>query len=214
MSQLFRRIISLPIQSIRSFHSFDEVTPAKYISTRLKNGIGSRYVCQLQRLTIQLCKEFRTSYGTREWIANDLTTFARQHPYVVIYVQPRRHRAPNLVGEYLSGDRQWIPMSNCDRHHVNWWIHSLLTQQGDPQFRLLKQMHTDSPSIQGLCFFLSLDLSTLFQCKWSSCDYLFSRLWSRYTMFSTNIDIKCHYLLPLLSVVLSKDVIRSIFVDL
>jgi large subunit ribosomal protein L43 len=97
-----------------------------------------------------VCKEFRTSYGTREWIANDLTAFARQHPYVVIYVQPRRHRPPNLIGEYLSGDRQWIPLSNCDRDHVNWWIHSLLTQQGDPQWRLLKQMHTDSPSIQGI----------------------------------------------------------------
>jgi large subunit ribosomal protein L43 len=150
MSQFLRRFISLPIQSIRSFHSFDEITPAKYISTRLQNGIGSRYVCQLQRLTIQVCKEFRTSYGTREWIANDLTAFARQHPYVVVYVQPRRHRPPNLIGEYLSGDRQWIPLSNCDRQHVNWWIQSLLTQQGDPQWRLLKQMHTDSPSIQGI----------------------------------------------------------------
>ncbi|CAF0739374.1 unnamed protein product [Rotaria sordida] len=150
MSQFLRRIISLPIQSIRSFHSFDDVTPAKYISTHLKNGLGSRYVCQLQRLTIQVCKEFRTSYGTREWIANDLMNFARQHPYVVVYVQPRRHRAPNLIGEYLSGDRQWIPLSNCDRQQINWWVHSLLTQQGDPQWRLLKQMHTDSPSIQGI----------------------------------------------------------------
>ncbi|UJR32276.1 hypothetical protein I4U23_019741 [Adineta vaga] len=150
MFPLLRRFISIPKQSIRSFHSFDEITPAKYISTRLQNGIGSRYVCQLQRLTIQICKEFRSSYGTREWIANDLTAFARQHPYVVIYVQPRRHRAPNLIGEYLSGDRQWIPLSNCDRHHVNWWIHTLLTQQGDPQWRLLKQMHTDSPSTQGV----------------------------------------------------------------
>ncbi|CAF4232901.1 unnamed protein product [Rotaria socialis] len=150
MSQFLRRITSLPIQSIRSFHSFDDVTPAKYISTRLKNGVGSRYVCQLQRLTIQVCKEFRTSFGTRDWIANDLTKFAREHPYVVVYVQPRRHRAPNIVGEYLTGDRQWIPLSNCDREKVNWWIHSLLTQKGDPQWRLLKQMHTDSPSVQGI----------------------------------------------------------------
>jgi len=150
MSQFLRRFISLPIQSIRFFHSFDEITPAKYISTHLQNGIGSRYVCQLQRLTIQVCKEFRSSYGTREWISNDLTAFARQYPYVVIYIQPRRHRPPNLIGEYLSGDRQWIPLSNCDRNRVNWWINSLLTQQGDPQWRLLKQMHTDSPSVQGI----------------------------------------------------------------
>lgn len=150
MSQLLRRVISLPLRPVRSFHSFEEVTPAKYISTRLQNGIGSRYVCQLQRLTIQVCKEFRTSFGTREWIANNLTKFAREHPYVVIYIQPRRHRPPNLIGEYLSGDRQWIPLSNCDRDRVNWWIHSLLTQQGDPQWRLLKQMHTDSPSVQGI----------------------------------------------------------------
>jgi large subunit ribosomal protein L43 len=134
----------------RTFHSFDDITPAKYISTRLQNGIGSRYVCQLQRLTIQVCKEFRTSFGTREWIAHDLIQFARQHPYVVLYVQPRRHRAPNLIGEYLNGARQWIPLSNCDRSHVNWWIYSLLTQQGDPQWRLLKKMHTDVPSVQGV----------------------------------------------------------------
>ena len=149
MSQLLRRCFSSPIQSVRLFHSFDEVTPAKYISTRLQNGTGSRYVCQLQRLTIQVCKEFRSSYGTRDWIASNLTAFAREHPYVVVYVQPRRHRAPNLIGEYLSGDRQWIPLSNCGREHVHWWIHSLLTQQGDPQWRLLKSMHTDAPSIQG-----------------------------------------------------------------
>lgn len=120
MSQFLRRCLFKPIQSIRYFHSFDEVTPAKYISTTLQNGVGSRYVCQLQRLTIQVCKEFRTSYGTREWIANDLTKFAQENPNVVVYIQPRRHRPPNIIGEYLSGDRQWVPLSNCDRDRVNW----------------------------------------------------------------------------------------------
>lgn len=151
MSQILRRCLRLPnFSTHRSFHSFDEVTPAKYISTRLQNGLGSRYVCQLQRLTIQVCKEFRTSFGTREWIAHDLTKFARENPSVVVYVQPRRHRPPNLIGEYLGGQRQWIPLSNCHREHVNWWVHSLLTQQGDPQWRLIKQMHTDTPSVQGI----------------------------------------------------------------
>lgn len=151
MSQLFRRSFGSTFESIRrSFHSFDEITPAKYISTRLQNGVGSRYVCQLQRLTIQMCKEFRTSFGTREWISNDLIKFARENPSVVVYVQPRRHRPPNLIGEYLNGERQWIPLSNCHREHVNWWIQSLLTRQGDPQWRLIKRMHSDSPSIQGI----------------------------------------------------------------
>lgn len=150
MSQLLKNSFRPTINAIRNFHSFDEITPGKYISTRLQNGVGSRYVCQLQRLTIQICKEFRTSFGAREWITNDLIKFAREHPYVVVYVQPRRHRAPALIGEYLNGGRQWIPVSNCDRSHVNWWIHSLLTQQGDPQWRLMKKMHSDLPSVQGI----------------------------------------------------------------
>ena len=151
MSQLFRRSLRSTLETVRrSFHSFDEITPAKYISTRLQNGVGSRYVCQLQRLTVQVCKEFRTSFGTRDWLANDLLKFARENPSVVVYVQPRRHRPPNLIGEYLNGERQWIPLSNCHREHVNWWVHSLLTQQGDPQWRLLKRMHSDNPSVQGV----------------------------------------------------------------
>ena len=38
----------------------------------------------------------------REFIENDLVNFAKENPGVVVYVKPRRHRAPVVVGEYCK----------------------------------------------------------------------------------------------------------------
>lgn len=67
----------------------------------LANGIG-RYVCQLQRITLKFCKSHGSSRGVREFIENDLVTFATAHPGIVVYVKPRRHRSPILKAEYCK----------------------------------------------------------------------------------------------------------------
>lgn len=72
-----------------------------FIRAPLQNGLG-RYIGQLQRITVKFCKTHGSSKGMREFIENDLVNFAKENPGVVVYVKPRRHRAPVVVGEYCK----------------------------------------------------------------------------------------------------------------
>lgn len=36
----------------------------------------------------------------REFLENCLVDFAKENPGIVVYVKPRRHRTPVLIGEY------------------------------------------------------------------------------------------------------------------
>ncbi|XP_049317945.1 39S ribosomal protein L43, mitochondrial [Bactrocera dorsalis] len=115
----------------------------------LQNGIG-RYVCQLQRVTLKFCKNHGSSRGMREFIENHLVDFAKENPGVVVYVKPRRHRGPVLVGEYLNGDREWLNCRNANKDDISKWLQLLKTQNGSSSsLRLRKMWHTDVPSIQG-----------------------------------------------------------------
>ncbi|XP_013112622.1 large ribosomal subunit protein mL43 [Stomoxys calcitrans] len=114
----------------------------------LQNGVG-RYVCQLQRVTLKFCKNNGSSRGMREFIENDLLQFARENPGVVVYVKPRRHRAPVLVGEYLDGEREWINCRNSTKDDILKWINFIKLQNGpSSSTRLRKMWHTNIPSIQ------------------------------------------------------------------
>jgi large subunit ribosomal protein L43 len=56
----------------------------------------------LQRLTFKFCKEHPNRRGVREFIETDLIEFANKNPGVVVYLEPKRHRLPKLVGEYCN----------------------------------------------------------------------------------------------------------------
>ncbi|XP_017868723.1 PREDICTED: 39S ribosomal protein L43, mitochondrial [Drosophila arizonae] len=115
----------------------------------LQNGLG-RYVCQLQRITLKFCKNNGSSRGMRDFIENHLVDFAKENPGIVVYVKPRRHRTPVLVGEYLNGDREWLSCRNSTQDEISKWIDLLKTQNGSSSsMRLRKMWHTDVPSIQG-----------------------------------------------------------------
>ncbi|XP_016946909.1 39S ribosomal protein L43, mitochondrial [Drosophila biarmipes] len=115
----------------------------------LQNGVG-RYVCQLQRITLKFCKNNGSSRGMRDFIENHLVDFAKENPGIVVYVKPRRHRTPVLVGEYLNGEREWMSCRNSTQEEISKWIDLLKTQNGSSSsLRLRKMWHTDVPSIQG-----------------------------------------------------------------
>uniref|UniRef100_A0A1L8ECJ8 Large ribosomal subunit protein mL43 n=1 Tax=Haematobia irritans TaxID=7368 RepID=A0A1L8ECJ8_HAEIR len=115
----------------------------------LNNGIG-RCVCQLQRITLKFCKHNGSSKGMREFIERGLVDFAKENPGVVVYVKPRRHRTPVIVGEYLNGEREWLNCRNSTKDDIFKWIDLLKTQNGSSSsVRLRKMWHTDVPSIQG-----------------------------------------------------------------
>lgn len=48
----------------------------------------------------------------REFIETGLLNFAKENPGVVVYVKPRRHRTPVLVGEY----RKYLIGDNIDMY--------------------------------------------------------------------------------------------------
>lgn len=48
------------------------------------------------RVLYNLCNIYR------DFIEQDLVDFAKQHPGVVVYLKPRRHRSPVIVGEYCK----------------------------------------------------------------------------------------------------------------
>ncbi|VEL41447.1 unnamed protein product [Protopolystoma xenopodis] len=54
----------------------------------------------MQRLTLKFCKSRSDNKGMRDFIEEGLVDFARKNPGTVVYVKPRRHRAPLIVAEY------------------------------------------------------------------------------------------------------------------
>lgn len=70
-----------------------------FIKPPLQNGLG-RQINQLMRVTLKFCKSHGGSQGMRSFIESNLQTFAKTNEGVVVYVKPRRHRAPVIVGEY------------------------------------------------------------------------------------------------------------------
>jgi len=123
--------------------------PSAFVKSVLQNGVG-RYVCQLQRLTIKFCKSHGSSRGVRDFIENDLVDFARNNPGVVVYLKPRRHRAPILDAEYLNGEKDYQSCCNYSREEMVKYIEYLKNKSGFPIARLRKFWHTDNPSIQGI----------------------------------------------------------------
>uniref|UniRef100_A0A1B6DVW7 Large ribosomal subunit protein mL43 n=1 Tax=Clastoptera arizonana TaxID=38151 RepID=A0A1B6DVW7_9HEMI len=115
----------------------------------LRNGIG-RYVNQLKRITLKFCKTHGGSKGIREFIESDLVDFAKVNPGIVVYVKPRRFRAPCLTAEYLNGESQYIGCNNMSCEEVSKWLNWLRTRSGIPEMRYMKMWHTEHPTIQGV----------------------------------------------------------------
>lgn len=122
--------------------------PAGFPRVPLANGVG-RWVCQLQRLTFKFCKSLACSRGMREYLEFDLVDFAKKNPGVVVYVKPRRHRAPNLTAEYLNGEKQIVSTTNFTHDEVKKWVTLMYTQSGREDMRFRKLWRTNHPSIQG-----------------------------------------------------------------
>uniref|UniRef100_A0A1L8DRN0 Large ribosomal subunit protein mL43 n=1 Tax=Nyssomyia neivai TaxID=330878 RepID=A0A1L8DRN0_9DIPT len=116
----------------------------------LQNGVG-RYICQLQRITLKYCKHHGGSKGMRDFLENNLVDYAKNNPGVVVYVKPRRHRAPVISAEYLNGEKQWINCINRPHEEIMKWMELLRKQNSDSSaVRWRKLWHTDVPSIQGV----------------------------------------------------------------
>lgn len=76
--------------------------------------------------------------------------FSQTNPGVVVYVKPRRHRQPVIVGEYLNGERHWLCVRSFTEQQLSKWIDLMRTQnENSSAVRRRKHWHTDWPSIQG-----------------------------------------------------------------
>ncbi|XP_013420498.1 39S ribosomal protein L43, mitochondrial [Lingula anatina] len=123
--------------------------PSGFIKSALHNGVG-RYVNQCQRITLKFCKEHGDSRGMRDFIEQELLDFTRSNPGVVMYLQPRRHRKPVIVAEYLNGYKENLYVPNYPKDEICKWVEHLRCKQGMTPMRLRKYQHTDNPSIQGI----------------------------------------------------------------
>lgn len=86
----------------------------------------------------------------RDFLENRLLEFSEGNPGVVVYVKPRRHRSPVIIGEYLNGERHWLCCSGRTEDEITKWIDLMRTQNcNSSEVRLRKHLHTDIPSIQG-----------------------------------------------------------------
>ena len=125
------------------------VIPVDVIRHTLSNGLG-RYVCQLQRLTLKFCKEYKGSSGVRTYIEQHLVEFAKQNPGVVVYLLPQRHTKAQLVAEYLNGRKEEFCIDKMGADEITKWIELYRTRSGQPIQRIRKPWLTSHPSIQGL----------------------------------------------------------------
>ncbi|KAJ8316801.1 hypothetical protein KUTeg_004705 [Tegillarca granosa] len=115
--------------------------PSAFLKNVLHNGVG-RYVCQLQRITLSFCKSHGSSRGMRDFIENHLLEFTNANPGVVVYLKPRRHKAPRIV--------EAITVHNAQMDEICKWVEFMKTRSGEKILRLEKKWHTDNPSIQGI----------------------------------------------------------------
>ncbi|XP_033757132.1 39S ribosomal protein L43, mitochondrial-like [Pecten maximus] len=122
--------------------------PSTFLKNSMQNGLG-RYVCQLQRITINLCKSHADSLGMRNFIENHLMDFAKENPGVVVYVKPRRHRSPRIIATFINGNTQTLNMTGLPKEDICKWVEAMRTRSGVDVMRLRKTWHTDTPSIQG-----------------------------------------------------------------
>ncbi|KRZ58082.1 39S ribosomal protein L43, mitochondrial [Trichinella nativa] len=136
--------------------------------TILENGVG-RFVLPLQRLNLFFCKISDSSAGVRQFIKNDLIDFAQSNPSVVVYLEPKRFKAPVIVGEYLNGRFASVRASKftcvnsmiffdkvvnsifylCSRLEVKQWVNYLRSRSGFPIVHFSENQRTLCPSIQG-----------------------------------------------------------------
>ncbi|KAL1229961.1 39S ribosomal protein L43, mitochondrial [Trichinella pseudospiralis] len=116
--------------------------------TILENGVG-RFVLPLQRLNLFFCKISDSSAGVRQFIKNDLIDFAQSNPSVVVYLEPKRFKAPFIVGEYLNGRLASVRASNFSRLEVKQWVNYLRSRSGFPIVHFNENQRTLCPSIQG-----------------------------------------------------------------
>lgn len=125
------------------------VNPSTFIKSVLHNGAG-RYVCQLQRITFKFSKTHGGSNGLREYIEKELMDFVKGNPGVVVYLKPRRIGPPSATAEYLNGETHYhsFPRYKCE--DIVKWIEYMRTQSGYPISRFIQNIHTDTPSIQGV----------------------------------------------------------------
>ncbi|KAG8201777.1 hypothetical protein JTE90_027262 [Oedothorax gibbosus] len=125
------------------------VNPSTFLKSVLHNGTG-RYVCQLQRITFKFSKTHGGSNGLRDYIEKELMNFVKSNPGVVVYLQPRRIGPPSATAEYLNGETHYhsFPKYRCE--DIVKWVESLRTRSGFPISRFIKNIHTDSPSVQGV----------------------------------------------------------------
>lgn len=135
--------------SLKNVLSKPSWLPKAYVKSVLQNGVG-RYLGQLQRVTVLFDKARSDSAGAREFIQEDLLDFASKYPGIVVYLQPKRNKAPYIIAEYLNGREASVHISNFNRIEVNQWMNYLRCRSGEPIYELMKMWRTETPSIQGI----------------------------------------------------------------
>ncbi|CAL1533690.1 unnamed protein product [Lymnaea stagnalis] len=126
-----------------------KMIPEDFLKNVLQNGVG-RYVCQLQRITFRFCKSHGGSRHMRDFIENHMLDFSQKHPGVVVYLQPRRNRPPSIVAEYLNGGREVLLMSGKEPGEICKWTEHLRTRSGIQIVKMINNIHTETPSTQGI----------------------------------------------------------------
>ncbi|XP_062436097.1 large ribosomal subunit protein mL43 [Rhea pennata] len=123
-------------------------TPSRFLAAVLHNGVG-RYVRQLQRLQLVFSPAAPDARGARQFVEEAALDFARQHPDVVLYVNPRSGPAPLLLAEYLNGTVREELIANKSSEEIAQLATKLANRSGLDIIRIRKPFHTANPSIQG-----------------------------------------------------------------
>ncbi|XP_005090362.1 39S ribosomal protein L43, mitochondrial [Aplysia californica] len=123
--------------------------PRDFVKNVLQNGVG-RYVCQLKRITFRFCKSHGGSRHMRDFIENNLLEFTQKNPGVVCYLQPRRHRPPSVVAEFLNGRREVMLLSGKEVPEICKWVEHMRTRSGVQIVNMIQNNHTETPSTQGI----------------------------------------------------------------
>jgi len=109
----------------------------------------TRGVWQLEKLVIRYCNGGGSSLGTRHFIRDGLSDFARKYPHLEIEVKRKGSHHPAIFCHYARGARQHWDLRKMDQDEVAEIVTRAVQRSGRKITKLKKPVMSVNPSIQG-----------------------------------------------------------------
>eukprot|EP00616_Rhizochromulina_sp_CCMP1243_P019371 CAMPEP_0118964122 /NCGR_PEP_ID=MMETSP1173-20130426/1869_1 /TAXON_ID=1034831 /ORGANISM="Rhizochromulina marina cf, Strain CCMP1243" /LENGTH=148 /DNA_ID=CAMNT_0006912545 /DNA_START=10 /DNA_END=453 /DNA_ORIENTATION=- len=109
-----------------------------------------RGVAQLKGLTLRYCDLGGSSRGARQFIRENLVSWAEKNPQTQVETAIKRNKHPQLIGEYVWGEPKIVTVKNMSPEEILANAQRLRNSSGRKMTRLAEPVKSRTPSVQGV----------------------------------------------------------------